>query len=110
MADRKNFFGSRSKDSGFPSLDWEDDALDTRPLPLHELPSHVRIENELSVIAARHQRIADSIRIFWGHHDCIEYMQNLIMSGYKEGVVRMGFKPEIISALMNLIALHPARK
>ena len=79
-------------------------------MALHEMPLQVRIEAELAVIAARHQRIADSIRMFWGHRDCVEYMENLVLSGYKEGVTRMGFKPEILSALMSLIALHSERK
>lgn len=95
--------------TGFPSLSWEEEDLDTRPLPLHELPSSVRIENELAIIAARHPRIADSIRVFWGHRDCIDYIRNLIMSGYHDGKARVGFKPEIITALMTLIGLHPER-
>jgi hypothetical protein len=29
-----------------------------------------------------------------------------VLSGYKEGEKRMGFKPEIVSALMTLAELH----
>ena len=33
-------------------------------------------------------------------------MRSLILSGYKEGEKRMGFKSEVVSALINLTQLH----
>jgi hypothetical protein len=98
---------SRFQETGFPSLNWEDDELPTRPLPLHEQPLQVRIDAQLTVIAMHHVRIALAIEKFWGHRDCTEYLQTLILSGGdSDGRHRVGFKPEVLSALMNLIALH----
>jgi len=87
-------------------LQWEEDELPTRPMPLHERPLQARIDVEMSVIADHHMRIALAIEKFWGHRDCVEYMKNLILSGYKEGEKRMGFKPEVVQALINLTQLH----
>jgi hypothetical protein len=103
LPDQKN---PRHKDSGFPSLRWEEDDLPTRPMPLHERPLQARIDFEMAAVAEHHVRIALAIEKFWGHKDCVEYIQNLILSGYKEGEKRMGFKPEVVSALINLAQLH----
>jgi len=98
---------SRFVETGFPSLQWEDDDLPTRPMPLHERPLQARIDHEMAIIAERHVRIALAIEKFWGHRDCVEYLQKLIMSGgHQDGTVRVGFKPEVVSALMNLVSLH----
>ena len=93
--------------TGFPSLHWEDEEVPTRPLPLHERPLQARIDSEMAVIAAHHPRIARAIETFWGHHDCVEYLKTLILSGgYSEREHRVGFKSEVLSALINLAALH----
>ncbi len=97
---------SRYQETGFPSLQWEDDDLPTRPMPLHERPFQARVDAEMAVIAEHHMRIALAIEKFWGHRDCIEYMQSLVLNGYNEGHKRMGFKSEVVSALINLVALH----
>ena len=98
---------SRYQETGFPSLQWEDDELPTRPMPLHERPLLARIDREMAVVAEHHIRIALAIEKFWGHHDCVEYIQQLILSGGdKEGRARVGFKTEVLSALINLVALH----
>jgi hypothetical protein len=97
---------SRYIETGFPSLQWEDEELPTRPMPLHERPLQARIDVELGTIAQHHVRIALAIEKFWGHRDCVEYMQSLILSGYKEGEKRMGFKAEVVQALINLSQLH----
>jgi hypothetical protein len=97
---------SRYQETGFPSLQWEEEDLPTRPMPLHERPLQARIDNEMAVVAEHHVRIALAIEKFWGHRDCVEYLQKLILSGYSEGQKRMGFKPEVVSALINLAALH----
>jgi hypothetical protein len=97
---------SRYQETGFPSLQWEDDDLPTRPMPLHERPLQARIDAEMAIIAEHHMRIAMAIEKFWGHRDCVEYMQSLILNGYNEGQKRLGFKKEVISALINLVAFH----
>ncbi len=97
---------SRYQETGFPSLSWEEEDLPTRPMPLHERPLQARIDTEMEVIAAHHVRIALAIEKFWGHRDCIEYIQKLVLSGNTEGGNRAGFKPEVVSALINLAELH----
>lgn len=91
---------------GFPSLQWEDEELDTRPMGLHERPLQARIDFQMAVVAERHVRVALAIEKFWGHHDCVEYIQGLVLNGYNEGQKRMGFKPEVVSALISLVELH----
>jgi hypothetical protein len=100
---------SRFQETGFPSLQWEEEDLPTRPMPLHERPLQARIDAELAIIAEHHIRIVLAIEKFWGHRDCVEYLQTLVLSGgYKEGTQtnRVGFKAEVLSALINLAALH----
>ena len=103
MPDSKNPFKA---EIGFPSLSWEDEELDTRPLPLHERPMQARVDFEMALIAERHIRVALAIENFWGHRDCVDYIQSLILSGYNEGEKRLGFKPEVLTALMTLVELH----
>lgn len=98
---------SRYHETGFPSLQWEDEALDTRPMPMHERPLQARIDYEMAIIAEHHVRIALAIEKFWGHRDCVEYIQTLILSGGdNQGKHRVGFKADVLSALINLVALH----
>lgn len=81
--------------------------MPTRPMPLHELPVQARIDHEMAVIAARHARIAQAIQKFWGHRDCVEYLRTLILQGGDgDRQNRVGFKPEVSAALINLVALH----
>lgn len=98
---------SRYEETGFPSLQWEEEDLPTRPLPLHERPLQARIDAEMAIITQYHPRIALAIEKFWGHRDCVEYLQKLILSGgHQDGQVRVGFKSEVLSALINLASLH----
>lgn len=93
--------------TGFPPLDWEAEDLATRPMPLHELPRQVGIDHALDIVESHHARIANAIKIFWGTRDCVEYIQKLVMSGGDGfGNARVGFKPEVVSALLSLISLH----
>jgi hypothetical protein len=104
MSDPKD---SRFHETGFPSLSWEEDDLPTRPMPLHERPMQARIDAEMATVTLYHPRIALAIEKFWGHRDCIEYLQKLILSGGDgDGRARIGFKSEVLSALINLVALH----
>jgi hypothetical protein len=79
----------------------------TQPLTLEELPRQVRIEHAIAVISVHHERIAKAIKLFWGHKDCMVYLQQLILNG-GDGVgnARVGFKLEVLSALISLAALH----
>lgn len=93
--------------TGFPPLDWDPEDLATRPMPLHELPRQVGIDNAMAVVERHHPRIAKAIGVFWGTRDCVEYIQKLVMSGGDGlGRNRIGFKPEMVSALLSLISLH----
>lgn len=97
-----------SKYAGFfPELDADEVEESTRPLPLQELPRQVQVEHEMGIIRDHHARIASAIEMFWGHKDCVEYLQQLILNG-GDGVgrARVGFKQEVITAFMHLITLH----
>lgn len=109
--DPKDAKESRFKDTepaGFPPLDWEEKELATRPMALHEMPRQFRVDREMAIVNQHHPRIATAIQGFWGHKDCVEYLQNLVLKGYdSSGNSRVGFKPEVMSALINLASLHP---
>lgn len=92
---------------GFPNIQFEEEDLATRPLPLEDLPKQARIDHEMAIIARNHDRIAKAINTFWGHRDCVEYLKTLVLSG-SDGVghKRIGFKPEVLAALMHLMELH----
>lgn len=92
---------------GFPALIHDAGDEPTRPMPLNEFPRQAQIEREMAIIYAHNERIAKAITIFWGHRDCVEYLQQLILSG-GDGVgrARIGFKVEVVAALINLTALH----
>ena len=96
---------------GFPPINYAEEDLKTRPMPLHELPRQVGIDLAMEVIAKRHERIANAIKTFWGTRDCVEYIQKLVMNGGDGfGNARVGFKPEIVSAMLSLISLHQVDK
>jgi hypothetical protein len=93
--------------TGFPDLNYKDEDLATRPMPLHEIPIQARIDREMDVINRHHERIAKAINTFWGHRDCVEYIQKLILNGGDgAGNARVGFKSEVLAALINLTVLH----
>ena len=101
----------KPEETGFPPIDWVEEELATRPLPLHELPRQVGIDNALAIIDQRHARIGNAIRMFWGTRDCVEYIQKLILSGGDGfGHARVGFKPEVVTALMSLASLHQVER
>lgn len=101
----------KNENTGFPSLQWEDEELDTRPLPLHELPRQVGIEHAMAIIAKHHERVAKAITVFWGSKDCVDYMEKLVLNGGDGfGHARIGFKPEVVSAILSLISLHQMDK
>ena len=97
----------KPEEIGFPPIDWVAEELATRPMPLHELPRQVGIDNAVAIIRKHHERIARSIDIFWGTRDCVEYIQKLVMSG-GDGLdkTRVGFKPKVVSALLSLVSMH----
>lgn len=100
-----------SPSTGFPSLTWDEEELDTRPMPLHELPREVGIAHAMAIVEQHHQRIAQALTMFWGTRDCVEYIQKLVMSGGDGlGKARVGFKPEVVSALLSLASMHQVTK
>jgi hypothetical protein len=96
-----------NKEVGFPQIVTKEEDIKTRPMPLHEIPRQARIDREMAVINHHHARIGTAISTFWGHQDCDEYLQKLIMSGGDGlGKARIGFKKEVLAALINLSNLH----
>lgn len=101
----------KKENVGFPDLMNDAGEEPTRPIPLDELPRQTRIEHEMTIIGAHNERIAKAIKIFWGHKDCVEYLQQLILNG-GDGVgrARIGFKQEVVAALINLTVLHEVKQ
>ena len=95
--------------TNFPELDYTAEDEPTRPAPLTESPETRTAEDEIALIRAHHAHIAKGIELFWGHRDCVDYLQQLILNG-GDGVsrTRLGFKHEVVEALLNLITLHEA--
>ena len=92
---------------GFPPINYLEEDVATRPMGLHEIPKQARIDREMAVITSHHQRIATAISTFWGHRDCTQYLQELILNGGDgAGKARVGFKPAVLAALINLSELH----
>ncbi len=92
---------------GFPPINYLEEDVATRPMGLHEIPKQARIDREMAVITLHHERIAKAISTFWGHRDCTEYLQKLILSGGDgAGKSRVGFKPAVLAALINLSELN----
>jgi hypothetical protein len=58
------------------------------PATLQELPRQVQFDRAVAVINRRHVRVAKSIKIFWGHHDCAVYLQSLILCGVTASAMR----------------------
>ena len=55
----------------------------------------------------RHSRIATTLSSLWGHRECADYMNRLIMeSADVRGNTRVGFHAETIQALLELYELH----
>ncbi|MEI8169969.1 MAG: hypothetical protein WCG50_09850 [Rhodoferax sp.] len=98
---------NQAKVIGFPDLIDIDDFMDTRPMSLAEIPRQARIDRQMEIIGAHHERIRKAIEIFWGHRDCVEYLQQLILNG-GDGVgnARIGFKHQVLAALITLTELH----
>jgi len=81
------------------------------PTPLHELSRQARIDHQIALIGEHHERIAKAIKIFWGHKDCVEFLEKLILSGGDgAGKTRVGFKLEVVGALINLTTLHEVKQ
>ncbi len=98
---------TQKKYVGFPDISEETEDQATRPMALHEFPRQARIDREMLVISKHHERISKAIGVFWGHRDCVEYLQKLILNGGDGfGNARIGFRSDVLAALINLIALH----
>ncbi|MDP1999348.1 MAG: hypothetical protein Q8K22_07110 [Rhodoferax sp.] len=102
---------SENLPTDFPPLDYAGEDEPTQPAPLEEIPKKIStFEHELTIIRAHHEHIARGIELFWGHRDCIEFLQKLILNG-GDGAsrTRSGFKHEVVEALLNMIALQEAQ-
>jgi hypothetical protein len=85
-------------------------ALPTCPMPIADYTPQVRTGLHLSVIEQHHARVAKAIELLWGSPECGEYLSRLVLDGREGGNnSRMGFKPEVLSALMHLFDLHETR-
>ncbi len=64
-------------------------------------------EEALLTVAQHHSRVANTIRNLWGHRECNEYINKLLMDGNDhQGRARVGFHHDAVEAMMKLITLH----
>ncbi|MEN9539573.1 MAG: hypothetical protein RLZZ126_1808, partial [Pseudomonadota bacterium] len=54
----------KAEQNGFPDINYKEEDVATRPLPLHEIPLQARIDREMAVVTQHHARIAKSINVF----------------------------------------------
>lgn len=82
-----------------------------RTTPLHELSKQQRIDRQIALIEQYHAHIAKGLKLMWGYKECVEYMEKLVLSGGDGvGKSRIGFRVEVLSALMDLTSLHEITK
>jgi hypothetical protein len=87
------------------------DDEDTRPMALSEMPRAFRIDHEMAIIRKHNERVAKAIETFWGHRDCVEYLEQLLLNGGDGvGKARIGFKHEVMAALITLTSLHEVKQ
>ena len=94
------------EDLPFPALCWEEPYPTTRPLAVHELPLQTRLDRCMATIARPHPDVAKTVVDFWGHVECVEYLQALVMRGAVVADQRQPFRPEVLTALLDIISLH----
>ena len=100
----------KSNITGLPEISFESGDPITRPMTLNELPRQFQVDHNIDIIKRRHERVAQSIKMFWGHRDCAEYLQSLIISGGDGSAhERIGFTPEVMTALFNLARLNESK-
>ena len=94
----------------FPNLIEYDDFVDTQPRLDDDIRSDLSVEHQMAIIGAHNERIRKAIDMFWGHRDCVAYIEQLILNG-GDGVerARIGFKQEVLTAMINLIELHKVK-
>lgn len=83
---------------------------DKSPLFSFALSADEQKKAALAEIAQFHPKIAQAIDKSWGQAACVDYLQQLVFDGYDhtDNRSRVGFKTEVISAIMTLMTLHPA--
>lgn len=103
-----DFPPTEALESTIPGLEVREEFdLATQPLPLQDLPKDCRMQQAMKVIERDYQRIHMAINSLWGHRECGEYLQKLLMSSDDAaGHNRMGFKTEIVTAMFVLSDLH----
>lgn len=101
---------NEKKITEFPDLIEFDGFEDTRPMTADDIRPELSVERQMAIIGAHHERIRKAIEMFWGHRDCVAYIEQLILNG-GDGVdrARIGFKQEVLTAMINLIELHKVK-
>lgn len=98
---------SKQPPLAFPELSVEEEDPDTRNMALHEMPLHYQIDRAREVVRAHHPRIASTLDSMWGYKECADYLEKLTFDGTDPtGHTRVGFKPEVLTALLRLQAMH----
>ncbi len=82
----------------------------TEPMALQEKTIQQRTAEALEIVKLHHSRVANSILTMWGHKECVQYINKLVMGGSDNtGHARMGFHQEAVQAMLELANLHEAQ-
>ena len=71
------------------------------------------IDRLIALVRKEHEHIGKGLVLMWGHPECEQYLHNLIDGGdnaNRPQKNRVGFKPAVFSALMDLIERHKITK
>jgi len=85
--------------SDFPPLFMDDDTPAT-PIAEEKKPGR---EDHLAILKDSYPRIASAIELMWGHPECEDYVNKLILNDRGS---RQGFPKDAMSALLGLFRLH----
>lgn len=101
--------------NAFPEINLHMEQEEAKPvaheIPLHELSKQQRIDRQIAIIEQFHPHIAKGLKLMWNYRECVEYMEKLVLSGGDgAGKSRVGFRVEVLSALMDLTSLHEITK
>ena len=71
------------------------------------------IDRLIALVRKEHEHIGKGLVVMWGYPECEQYLHNLIDGGdnaNRPQKNRVGFKPAVFSALMDLLDRHKITK
>jgi len=80
---------------------------DPQPVLTPAVSKDEAIKQMKAIIRKHNERVANSLDAMWGHRECDDYLRRLVFDRADPAdLIRVGFKPEVIQALLVLSELH----